>query len=754
MLSHFTAIVAAAFSLSAPDLSDPAEVREPRGEGLVWVENGRSALPVVADVGNADAKRAAEFLRDVVFEMTGAKPEILKSCDGPAVRISASHSKDGSFTVRTVGGSLLLDGNGPYAAYDFAERVLGVRQYFDPAAGGRDVVATNRLVVPALDYSDRPVYPMRKIYPFPSPRCVWMAPWKVGDELRVGHSVHQPRSWCSDTNFNYRATRPEIFERTSDGRRGAASPMLCYGSAKTLETYVERIDEQLAGGRDAGGIVSPALKTITVSQWDSGLCCTCEDCSRMKTDSLGPNGTYSPVMWGHFVPKLSDIAMRKYPGYTISVLPYHNTCELPPGTAFTNGNVVAWLVTHPGLAMFKDPDVRRDEEAKIRAWAKATGRKVVNWHYLCYPQEFTSLPILFGRSVVRHYRDMRDAEYGTFVDSYKAGNGRELSAYVWMHALWNPEIDPEKVYDVFAERMFRAAARPMREFMRMQEDGWERKWPVPLCSNKNIFERSFPRADVERMLALAAEARAAVAGDALAAKRVEFYLKPFERFFKESEEYASGGAFAPLEMMKAFDAPKVDGRLDDACWEKAKALNMVEGLDKALAAPSAKTEVRAVWIANGGVYFGVRCHEPNMAAANRSRPPFQGNETVELFFDPSGQADGGFYQICADLSGAKSYLVNGQRRWDAPGVDVAVAADDDGWNVEAFVPFSAVKDFAGAQIPTTAAGSNFWIGNVCRIRIGPRADRKKMWDIHRLFTRFKKWNKDPAAFGKFVFREW
>lgn len=52
------------------------------------------------------------------------------------------------------------------------------------------------------------------------------------------------------------------------------------------------------------------------------------------------------------------------------------------------------------------------------------------------------------------------------------------------------------------------------------------------------------------------------------------------------------------------------------------------------------------------------------------------------------------------------------------------------------------------------SGSSFWIGNVCRIRIGPRADRKNMWDIHRLFTRFNKWNKDPAAFGKFVFREW
>ena len=755
MIAHSAAVLATVvFSLSAPDLADPAEVREPKGAEVVWVADGEARLPIVADVSDAEVRRAAEFLRDVVLEMTGVKPAVLKAFDGAAVRIATPRPKDGSFTVRTADGSLLLDGNGPYAAYDFAERVLGVRQYFDPAAGGRDVARANRIVVPALDYSDRPVYAMRKIYPFPSARCAWMAPWKVGDELCIPHNVHQPRSWRTDTNYNYMATRPEIFERTSDGQRGKASPMLCYGNARTLETYVERIDEQLAGGRDAGGIVQPNHKTITVSQWDSGLCCTCEDCLRLRTDALGPNGTYSPVLWSHFVPKLSDIAAKRYPGYVLSVLPYHNTCTLPPGTSFANGNVVAWLVTHPGLAMFKDPGVKRDEEAKIREWAKATGRKVVNWHYLCYPQQFTSLPILFGRAAVRHYRDMRDAEYGSFVDSYHTGLGMELSTYVWLRAMWNPAIDPEKVYDAFAVRMFGAAAGPMREFVRMQEDGWERKWPVPLCSNKNMFERSFPRADVEKMLALAAESRKAVAGDAIALKRVEFYLKPFERFFRESEEYATGSAFAPLEIMKAFNAPKVDGKLDDECWAKAKPSDMVEGIDASLAAPPVRTEVRAVWTAGGGVTLGVRCHETDMASANRTSPPLTYNETLEVFIDPSGQADGGFYQIAVDLSGARGAWVNSQKRWEMPGLETAVSADADGWNAEVHIPFDAVKDFPGAQIPTTAAGSNFWIGNVCRMRIGPRADKKKPWEIHRLFTRFSKWNKDPAAFGKLVFREW
>ena len=74
------------------------------------------------------------------------------------------------------------------------------------------------------------------------------------------------------------------------------------------------------------------------------------------------------------------------------------------------------------------------------------------------------------------------------------------------------------------------------------------------------------------------------------------------------------------------------------------------------------------------------------------------------------------------------------------------------------MPFDAVKDFSGAQIPTTAAGNKFWIGNVSRMRFGPIAKMEKKpkggFEVDRLFTRFSNWNKDPGAFGKLVFREW
>ncbi|MBQ2630380.1 MAG: DUF4838 domain-containing protein [Kiritimatiellae bacterium] len=756
-----TGAVLAAAGLRAPDLTPLAEIREAEGAPLTWVADGKALMPIVADRTDLKSKVAADFLRTVVFEMTGVKPAVVEAAEGPAVRIAKPPADgDGSFTVKTSPRGVELSGHGDYAAYDFAERVLGVRVYYDPKKGGRAVVKTSKIAVPPLDYSDRPVYRMRLMHPFNLRwYTAWMAPWKLGDECRVGHLVHAPHKWYCDTNFNYSVTRPEIFELKSNGQR-AVSPMLCYGSPRTLETYAERIDEQIAGGRNAGGIVSTQLKTITVSQWDSGLSCVCPDCLRLRDMNAGDSGTYSPVIWGHFATKLSDMAKTRWPGYTISILPYHNTCALPDGLRFTNGNVKAWLVTHPGMAMLKDPDVRAAEEAKIRTWAGATGSKVINWHYLCYPQQFTSAPILFGHAIADHYRGMRDFVDGTYIDSYSEGGGREMSTYYWLRALWNPAIDPEAVYDGFARRMFGAAAAEMRELMRMQEAGWMRKWKVPLCSNKNVFGTSFPRAEVLRMQELAETSRRKVAGDATALARVEFYLAPFRQFFKESEEYASGNAFTPLEMMKAFTQPKVDGVLDDECWAKAKPAFFVEGRDRTLKEPLVKTEIRVVWTAGGGVTFGVKCHEPDMASVRRTAPPLTNNETLEFFFDPSGAAEGNFYQYSVDLSGASRGWRDGRSRWNADGVQSAVHSGPDFWSAEVYVPFEAVKDFPGVQIPTTAAGDRFWIGNVSRMRFGPIAkmdkrDRPKGgFELDRLFTRFNNWNKDPGAFGKLAFRDW
>ena len=754
-----TAILAAATlaGIHAKDLTPLKNVETREGE-IVWVEGGKAAFPIVADMGDEFASRAAQFLQTSVLEMTGVKVKIVgKAPEGPSVRIATPNPLDSALSVEIGPDGVALSGNGPFAAYDFAERILGVRQYFDDKEGGRSVVKTERIALPYVKWTDAPVYACREMHPN---RLSWTYHFRRTMST-YGHAVHTPR-WISEKEGvekdgeAYIKTRPEIFELSGNGKRGVGN-MLCYGNPKTLETYVERIEQDIAGIRPSGRFVNKERKIITVSQDDASLACKCEYCQKLIDPSLAPGGLYAPVLWRHFVPKLSDIVAKRWPDWTISILPYHNTCKCLPDVHFTNGNVVAWLVTHPGLAMLKDRRVKEEEESKMREWYRCTGRKIVNWHYLVYPASYTPAPYLFGDAIVSHYRDVSDVVAGTYVDQYSLKRkGHELDLYVWFRALWNPWFEPSDVYDVFCERMFGPAAKEMREIVRFTADGWKRDWDVPLVSLKAVFGVSYPVEETRRMKALAETAKAKLAGDELRLKRFEFFMKHYWQFFADSEEYASGGAFVPLEVMKTAEPPKVDGVLDDDAWKPAKGAAFVEGInaERVLKAPPDATEMRAVWTPGYGVTFGFRCFEAHMDKVVRNKPPCVGNDQVEFFIDPSGSGNGGYLQIAVDINGAARFHKSrrGAMPWNGEGVVAAVKSYADRWEMEVYVPFDSIREFPGARIPNLAAVNLKWVGNATRMRYGEGTTPRGYFS--RLFTKFNWWNNHTAAFGTFQFKEW
>ena len=746
--------------LFAVETGAKAFAADPQPPEMVWVENGACTMPIVASK-DKKTQQAAKYLADCVEEMTGVRPEIKGEWTGRAIRLETTAKPDDeSFRTVTKYGSVFMTGAAYHAAYDFAERVLGVRQYWPTKDGGRSVVKTGRIAIPQQDFRDAPFYKKRNHWPHDATE--YGAAMKPGDSNCKSHVVHAPHKWAKDTNYNYRATRPEIFELRRDGKRGAG-PMLCYGNPKTLETYKERIVGEIEHGRSAGGIVSMKTKCITVSQWDGGVACTCDFCRRLRDTSLAPTGDGSPIIWGWFVRELSDWLATRYPDWTITILPYINTCAVPPGLVYTNRNVEAFLCVMPGLAMLKQPEVKAREESLIRAWAKATGRKVQVWHYDCWPAEFTCAPYVYGETIAAHYRDCRDVMVGTFINGGSPRERRALSDYVWMKAMWNPNIDVHGIYDEFCERMFGAGAKPMRELVRMQETGWNRPWKTAKVSNKNIYEISYPRAEVLKMRSLIEDARRLAAGDAPSLSRIAYYAKGFDQFFRESEEYASGSAFAPMTMQKA-PKPTVDGALDEGDWGRAEAQAFVAALDRTNSVARYRTELRVLWAPGEGVTFGVRCLDPDMAYLKRvAAPGTLSREQLEFFFDPTGNGEGGYAQIGLDINGNRT-LHSHEGGWKADGIESAVKLYDDRWEAELFVPFSALAKFPDAQIPTTAAGGRFWSGNVCRMRYGQAKPnggtggiKSYFWtpefEMSRLHTRYSNWNRDAAAFGRLQFVE-
>ena len=759
-------------NLNAPDLSPLKRIGHASGGPIPLIVDGKLAMPIA--IGESPSERvvwAAEFLADSIGEMTGHRPQIVKqnAVAGSAVYIgnteaaksagfSPAGMQPGEFAVKTRDGSIYLYGNdekpstgSAYAALDFGERVLGIRQYFETEQGGRSVIPTQSLTVAPLDYGDSPVFCKRDLWPY-----AWLKhlqTWRIADTYPIQLIVHAPHEWCKDAE--YREKRPEIFEMTKDGSRNASSPMLCYSDPKTLATYLERIETELQGGRKSGIMLG---KTVTVSPWDKDVHCYCAACQKLFDEKAGDSGSASRILCD-FVRRLSDALAKKHPELTVLYLPYMNYCDIPEGAAFPAGNVAVQLCSMPGLAMFKELAVKAHEEALIRGWAKVTGRPIQNWHYICWPAEFTSAPYIYADAIIRHYQDTRDVTVGSFINGSYPEARHVLSAYVWLRALWNPNLDSARIFDVFAQRMFGSAAKPMRRIIRLQDEGWKRPWSVARVSPKNIFEVSYPRRDVVEMEQCFAEACRLAANDALVKKRIDYYRSGFDPFFKESREYAEGTAFAPLLIQKVAANPVVDGSLDDPAWARAEPLSFVRAMDKEKKMPNYPTTVQAVWTPEG-VTFGFRMTEPTPGKLFVSEPAGSWhNDNVELFFDVTGKGAGDFYQIILDARNEGLFLSHASEPagWKPKGVISNVRRGNGFWSAEIFIPFSEFASQNGAQIPKTSSGGLFWVGNFTRHRKvdGYEKDRPpgSTPELTRLNTRYSKWSADQNAFGVLKFRE-
>lgn len=786
--------------LHAKDLSVLKNARSASGDPIVIVDrDGVARLPIVY-VGD---DWAAKQLQETIFEMTGVRPSLVCErgkavTNAPAFYIgeTAASKKAGleapkdhpeAYRVVAKDGSFFFLGKSEFAVTDWCERQLGARYYWPMRpcdmygskgtnyVYGKCVAKTRGLAARPVDWDDRPVFGYRLNWPYE--RCDWNRWGKGGNSHRGGQNVHAPHGWWKEPDAK---DHVEIFALSQDGKR-PNSPLLCYGNPKTVEYYEMRVDQGIKAWNDyveskrnasaqdkgkiafkdpSGGILNYEKRVVTISQWDCGVVCFCEYCQKLFDEKLGASGSGSPIIWGFFTKKFAGWLKEKHPDWKICILPYINTCDVPPGLDLSEeGNVEAMLCTMPGLAMLKNRECKEHEEGLIRQWAKCTGNPVLNWHYSCWPAEFTSAPFVYGETAQRHYKDMENDLSGTFINGGYDIERFSLSVYVWMRCLFNPNIDVQAVYDGFATRMFGAAAKPMRELIAMQEGGWNRQWGSNNCSVKNVYEISYPPADVKRMQELLDESERLAKGDEKALARIAWYRRGFVKFFKESEENASGTAFLPHLMKKAVAQPRIDGRLDEACWQTAEPQQWVSAWCKTNSTPKYKTESRIVWYPGeeGGVTFGFRFEEPATAMMKEGvHGDGWGQDGYEIFIDASGSGDGHYYQLCIDASSRVNVYTDGID-WKPQGVKIAKFVGDGFWSAEVFIPFSDIRGFPKAQLPTTSADSRIWTGNFCRFRVGDANSENKApgscKEMSRLHTRHSHWNKDPAAFGVFKFVE-
>lgn len=156
---------------------------------------------------------------------------------------------------------------------------------------------------------------------------------------------------------------------------------------------------------------------------------------------------------------------------------------------------------------------------------------------------------------------------------------------------------------------------------------------------------------------------------------------------------------------------KIDGKLDDASWEKAafsESFIDIEGLQKP--APLYDTKVKMLWD-DDYLYIGALLKEPNIWATYTKRESviFHEND-FEIFIDPNGDTHN-YYEIEVnalntiwDLLLTKSYRDGGKpmTSWDVEGMKSAVYLKgtinepedtDEFWSVEFALPWSSLKEY-------------------------------------------------------------
>jgi hypothetical protein len=737
----------------AKDLNPVTFQPAPRHEPVTLVKDGQPAASIVA----CERTDAAQMLQRFIRAATGATLPITTSAtadvaivlgDCPAAAAAGLESAKlppEGLAIKTAPGRVFIvgrndgkDANGlEWGVYEFLERYVGVRWYFPPAVEngpdiGQDIPKRNKLVVPAVWLEDAPVFRMRELWP----ACAnsWAGTGvSMGPLQRFNRSanswpvqlvVHSP-NWSKRPEIV--KDRPEVFQMKKDGSR--QHEVLCYGNARTLETYLEGIQAFL--DKKPSYVPITANRAITVSPADVELACYCPDCRKLWDDNGGASGGASKIM-ATFVDKLAIEVKKRWPneGFTIIFLPYLNYTAAPDGFKFPD-NVEVQICGMPGMACLKEPAIRDGEQANIDKWQVISGRKVQTWLYDCWPANKTKAAYQYPHVVRDFYKANRDKVIGSFVNGeYNHWPRQHISLYCWQKVLWNPDYNVDAAMDAFCTRMFGPASATMRQLLALQTDGWEKsKWPGGRFSPKGIYEVSFPPATVETMRKLIAKAQAEAKADTLVTTRLNYYYEGGLKDFFTEADAMSGKGLKPLLVQKVGENPVIDGQLDDPAWARATPVSFVQATGKEQGQPPKyPTSVQALWTSEG-VTFGFRMSEPTPDLLETKNGGHDNGEIwwddcIELFLDVTGKREGQYYQFIINPDGNYWDSKGGDTTWECKGVQMKTFRGKDFWSMEVFVPYAAFPEGLKPGSVSSAA----WAGNFTRHRVadqGPNSTKPK-----------------------------
>jgi hypothetical protein len=462
-----------------------------------------------------------------------------------------------------------------WAVADFLERFISVRWYWPASLGGRTIKANRTINISPAHYQDQPVFRLREFHPAYGWKLPTKARWfdkqplpfpagaipagvnmiDMPDYLplvRAGNSwpyavrVHEPqghhRAHGRGLGGPQWAEKAYLFSKNEDGTPNFRQ--LCYSEPRTLHYLLEGCADAWDLGKQVSWVTSTS---VTVSPSDLQVNCACEDCYKAMRPWLleqrdrkeGEKVTASLLM-GRFLQKMCQEVKKRWPDKKVLYLPYWNYQNAPEGLDFPDNLEVMVCTTGSPMALLKQPGTRKALDANLAAWSKLAGVQVANWDYSDRGSGWTYAPLQYPNLIVDFYKSRKSDLIGTFINGGPACDWTTTAPtmYVWMKALWNPQLNTEAIFDEMCQRMFGKAAGTTREMLRVETQLWEEgKWGGQ-GDNGRFTPRQFNAIwtphTVAKLKDLREQAMKELADDPVARQRLLYLTWTFDSFLTEA----------------------------------------------------------------------------------------------------------------------------------------------------------------------------------------------------------------------------
>lgn len=409
-------------------------------------------------------KTAARELAEHLKLVSGATFPTIAEKDAPAGGKSLvfigntgkAPKKDYKFDeilIKMDGGNLILAGHQKrgclYAVYSFLQDVVGVRWW-----APEDMFIPKKptlVVADNLNVSYAPQMISREMYHRRAQPTVFSARMKgngaltpeYGGAVRIINFVHTFYRYLPPEK--YFDAHPDWYSEIK-GKRTHENAQLCLTNDEMTRELIKNVLETLRKTPDA--------KMIDVSQNDWHGFCTCAKCKAVDDAEESHAGTLVLML-----NKVAEAVAKEFPDVLVESLAYQYTRK-PPKTIKPRDNVLIRLCTiECSYIQPLDGPQNQKFAADIEGWSKLAKHLFI-WDYTTNYNDYLgphpNLRVLVPN--VRYF--IKHGAIGLFEEG-EGDDFCELKNWLLLRAMWEPQLDADKLIDEFLRGYYGEAVAPL-----------------------------------------------------------------------------------------------------------------------------------------------------------------------------------------------------------------------------------------------------------------------------------------------------